>query len=55
MGGNSDITYLDENKFKELYPGQNFLDADGSPRIKSFDVNSMYPWAMSLGLPVGDV
>lgn len=55
VGGNKDITYLDEQIFKQMYPKKSFFDKEGNPRIKSYDVNSMYPWAMSTGLPVGVV
>lgn len=55
VGGNKDITYLDEEVFRQMYPDLNFYDEDNLPRIKSYDVNSMYPWAMSTGLPYGAV
>lgn len=53
VAGNKDITYLDEEVFKKMYPGLSFYDENNQPRIKSYDVNSMYPWAMSTGLPYG--
>lgn len=53
--GNRDITYLDEEVFRQMFPDANFYDSDGNPIIKSYDVNSMYPWAMSTGLPYGMV
>lgn len=52
-GGNSEITYIDEQTFKEAFPGHSFYDNNGEPVIKSYDVNSMYPWAMRTGLPYG--
>lgn len=52
---NSNVTYLDEEVFKQLYPDKNFYDEKGDPIIKSYDVNSMYPSAMNTGLPVGEV
>lgn len=55
VAGNKNVTYLDEQAFKKLYPDKTFMDKDGVPRIRSYDVNSMYPWAMSLGLPYGGV
>lgn len=55
VGGHKDITYLDEEVFKQMFPGLSFYDDDKLPRIKSYDVNSMYPWAMSTGLPCGAV
>lgn len=55
VAGNKYITYLDEEIFKKIYPNKSFYDDEGNPIIQSFDVNSMYPWAMSKGLPVGEV
>lgn len=51
--GNRDITYLDEEVFNKMYPGIGFYDEEGKSRIRSYDVNSMYPWAMHTGLPYG--
>lgn len=53
--GNRDITYLDEEVFKQRFPNRSFYDGDNNPIIKSYDVNSMYPWAMHTGLPYGMV
>lgn len=53
VAGNKDITYMDEVEFKKLYPSLSFYDESGQPRIKSYDVNSMYPKAMRTGLPCG--
>lgn len=53
VGGNKNITYLDEEVFKKLYPNIPFYDEKGKPRIKSYDVNSMYPWVEVEGLPYG--
>lgn len=55
VGGHKDITYIDEETFKEKFPGVPLLDEEGKYRIKSYDVNSMYPWAMSTGLPHGEI
>lgn len=43
VGGNKDITYLDEEVFNKMYPGIPFYDSEGKARIRSYDVNSMYP------------
>lgn len=53
--GNSNVPYLDEEVFKQWYPDRDFYDEKGEPIIKSYDVNSMYPAAMSTGLPVGEI
>lgn len=55
VAGNSNIQYIDEEIFKKLYPKESFYDLNNTPKIKSYDVNSMYPWAMSLGLPYGKI
>lgn len=52
-GGNEQVTYMDEALFKQRYPGLSFYDESNELRIKSYDVNSMYPWAMRTGLPYG--
>lgn len=52
VAGNKHITYLDEKVFKKLFPNKSFYDSDNKPIIRSYDVNSMYPWAMITGLPV---
>lgn len=54
VAGNKDIVLMEEEIFKQLYPNESFY-RDGKPIIQSYDVNSMYPWAMSTGLPEGDV
>lgn len=55
VGGNRDITYLDEETFKQMYPNIPFYDEKGETCIKSYDVNSMYPWVIDEGLPYGDI
>lgn len=55
VAGNENITYMDETEFKKLYPNLSFYDESGQPRIKSYDVNSMYPDAMFQEVPYGDL